>query len=293
MDGDRHRRGNHQTMPYFTSGLSRLYYEDIGEGPPVILAHGVGGNHASWFNQVPTLSARYRTIAIDHRAFGNSEDVEGIGASGYVEDLARLLDALKLDRVFLVAQSMGGGTCAGFTCRWPERVSALVHADSLAGIVLPEPWGDRLKALNAANDGLSQAERVLGPIIRETDPERTYLYLQIASFNSVSRKTLKGRMEPWSPQALAATGVPVMFVAGEHDVLCPPELLRIVHEAVPGSRFEVIAGAGHSAYFEAPEAFNPLLLGFLESIAAPRREKPRAARKRVMRPRSLRRLRRA
>jgi pimeloyl-ACP methyl ester carboxylesterase len=255
-------------MPYFTSGRSRLYYEDIGEGTPVILAHGVGGNHASWFNQVPMLSKRYRAIAIDHRAFGNSEDVEGIGASGYVEDLARLLDELKLDRVFLVAQSMGGGTCAGFTCRWPERVLGLVHADSLAGVILPQPFADQMKALNAANDGLSQAERVLGPIIRANDPERTYLYLQIASFNSVTRKTLKGQTEKWTPEMLAAGGRPVMFVAGEHDVLCPPHLLRVVHEAVPGSRFEVIKGAGHSAYFEAPEAFNPLLLGFLDGLSA-------------------------
>src|SRR5580658_5607442 len=66
-----------RAMPYFTSGQSQLYYEDIGEGPAVVLAHGVGGNHASWFNQVPTLSKRYRTIVIDHRAFGNSDDVEG------------------------------------------------------------------------------------------------------------------------------------------------------------------------------------------------------------------------
>ena len=91
-------------MPYVTSGQSRLFYEDVGEGPAVVLAHGVGGNHASWFNQVPTLSKRFRTIAIDHRAFGNSEDVEGIGASGYVDDLTRLLDELQLTKVFLVAQ---------------------------------------------------------------------------------------------------------------------------------------------------------------------------------------------
>jgi 3-oxoadipate enol-lactonase len=255
-------------MPYITSGRSRLFYDEAGEGPPVILAHGVGGNHASWFNQVPMLSKRYRVISIDHRAFGNSEDVEGIGASGYVEDLARLVDELKLDRVFLVAQSMGGGTCASFTCRWPERVAALVHADSLAGVVLPQPYADQLKALNGANDGLTQAERVLGPAIRASDPERTYLYLQIASFNSVTRRTLKGQMEKWSPEALAGAGTPVMFVAGEHDVLCPPEMLRIVHQLVPGSRFEVIENAGHSAYFEAPEAFNRILLDFLGGFGA-------------------------
>ena len=255
-------------MPYFTSGQSRLYYEDVGEGPAVVLAHGVGGNHASWFNQVPVLSKNYRTIAIDHRAFGNSEDVEGIGASAYVDDLARLFDALELERAALVAQSMGGGACAGFTCRYPDRVTGLMHADSTAAVELPQPYADEMRALNQANDGLSQAERVLGPVIRATDPERTYLYLQIASFNSVTRKTLKGQTPKWTPAALAASGRPVLFVAGEHDVLCPPRLVRVLHELVPGSRYEEIPGAGHSAYFEAPELFNPLLLGFLEEVTA-------------------------
>jgi pimeloyl-ACP methyl ester carboxylesterase len=254
-------------MPYIASGASQLFYEDVGEGPAVVLAHGVGGNHASWFKQVPTLSRRYRTIAIDHRAFGNSDDVEGIGASGYVDDLARLMDELKLDQAFLVAQSMGGGTCAGYTCRHPERVKALVHCDSLAGVALPQPYADEMAALNAKNADLTQAERVLGPVIRATDPESTYLYLQIASFNSVTRKTLKGQQARWTPEMLSATGVPVMFVVGEHDVLCPPHLLRVVHEAVPGSRFEMILGAGHSCYFEAHDVFNPLLLGYLDSFA--------------------------
>jgi pimeloyl-ACP methyl ester carboxylesterase len=250
-------------MPYVASGQSRLYYEDVGEGPAVVLAHGVGGNHASWFNQVPTLSKQYRTISIDHRAFGKSEDVEGIGASAYVDDLERLLDELKLEQVFLVAQSMGGGTCAGFTIRAPQRVRALVHCDSLAGCVLGAPYDAEYAKVNAANDGLTQAQRVLGPRILADDPERTFLYLQIASFNSVTRKTLKGQMPKWTPAELAASGVPVMFVAGEDDVICPPNLIRVLHGLVPGSRFETIRGSGHSAYFEDPAAFNALLLGYL------------------------------
>jgi len=255
-------------MPTFMSGQSRLFYEDIGEGPAVILAHGVGGNHASWFNQVPTFSKRYRTIVFDHRAFGKSEDVEGIGASAFVDDLARLFDVLGLDKAFLVAQSMGGGACTGYTCRHPERIAGLVLADTLVGIQLQEPHASQLAALNAANDGLSQAERVLGPVVRRTDPERTFLYLQIAGFNSVTRATLKGQLPKWSPEALARTKVPVMFVVGEDDVLCPPALVRAAHEAVPGSRFEVIPGSGHSAYFETPKAFNEIVLGFIDSLAA-------------------------
>jgi len=255
-------------MPYFTSGQSQLYYDDVGEGPVVVLAHGVGGNHASWFNQVPTLSKRYRVIAFDHRAFGNSEDVEGVGASGYIDDLARLFDHLRLDRAFLVAQSMGGGTCAGFTCRFPDRVIALAHCDSTAACDLPAPYADEMRAVNAANDGLSQAERVLGPAIRAADPERTFLYLQIASFNGVTRKTLKGQTPRWTPQMLAAAKRPVLFVVGEHDVICPPRFIRLLHELVPGSRFEMIEGAGHSAYFEEPLRFNQLLLAYLDSFAS-------------------------
>ncbi len=110
-------------------------------------------------------------------------------------------------------------------------------------------------------------ERVLGPVVRAKDPERTFLYLQLASLNSVALKTVKGDPVKWSPAELAATGVPVMFVVGEQDIICPPPLVRAMHEAVPGSRFEIIPGAGHSAYFEDHEAFNALLLDFLDGFA--------------------------
>jgi len=250
-------------MPYVAAGQSQLYYEVHGEGPAVVLAHGIGGNHASWFNQVPTLSKHYQTIVIDQRAFGNSSDVEGVGRSAFVDDLKLLLDELNLSRVFLVGQSMGGGTCAAFTCRHPERVRALVHADSLAGVVLPPPYGEQLAKVNAETRDLSQAERVLGPEIRERSPEQTFLYLQIASFNSVALKTVKGEAVKWTPAELAASSVPVLFVVGERDIICPPPLVRAMHAAVPGSRFEIIPVAGHSAYFEAHEAFNAELLDFL------------------------------
>lgn len=255
-------------MPYVTSGHSKLYYEVRGEGPPLVLAHGVGGNHASWFNQVPRFAQRYTTITIDHRAFGNSEDLEGIGQAGYLDDLQRLLDELKLETVSLVGQSMGGATCAAFACRHPKRVRALVHADSLAGVTLPEPQATMLASTHERTRDLSQLERVLGPQIREREPEHAFLYQQIASFNSVSLKTVKGRAPAWSPAELAHTGVPVLFVVGEQDVICPSALIAALHRGVPGSRLEVIAGAGHSAYFEAPLAFNQSVLKFLAEVHA-------------------------
>jgi pimeloyl-ACP methyl ester carboxylesterase len=255
-------------MPYVTAGESRLYYEDHGEGPAVLLAHGVGGNHASWFNQIPLFSRAYRTLVIDHRAFGNSEDREQIGASAYVDDLLALVDHLGLAKVFLIGQSMGGGTCAAFTVRFPDRVAGLIHADSLAGIVLEEPYARELAQLNARNASLTQQERVLGPRIRAENRELSFLYTALASFNSVTVKTLRGRIPPWTPAELAASGVPAVFVVGEHDVLCPPHLVRAVHERVPGSGFRVLPGVGHSAYFEGPEAFNAIVLDQLATWVA-------------------------
>jgi pimeloyl-ACP methyl ester carboxylesterase len=253
-------------MPFITAGQSKIYYEEYGEGPAIVLAHGVGGNHASWFNQIPTFSKSYRVITFDQRAFGNSDDVEGVGRSAFVDDLKALLDQLDISRTALIGQSMGGGTVAAFTCRYPQRVGALVHCDSLAGVKLDEPYASRYRKLADETYNLSQVERVLGPTTRANDPERTLLYLQIASFNSVSLKTVKGAPAPWSPQEVAATGTPVMFLVGEEDVIAPPEFVRAMHDQVPGSRFVEIKKSGHSAYFETPAEFNRVVLEYLASV---------------------------
>lgn len=253
-------------MPFVTAGRSKLYFEEYGQGAPIVLAHGVGGNHASWFNQIPTFAKSYRVISLDQRAFGNSEDVEGVGRSAFVDDLAALLDQLEIEQAVLIGQSMGGGTVAAFTCRFPARVRALVHCDSLAGVKLDEPHATAYRNLSEQTYHLSQAERVLGPTTLANDPERTLLYLQIASFNSVSLKTVKGAPTPWTPSELAATGVPVLFVVGEEDVICPPQFVRVMHEQVPGSKYVEIKRSGHSAYFEQPVEFNRAVLDYLAEL---------------------------
>ena len=253
-------------MPYVEAGASRLYYESHGEGPPLVLLHGVGGNHASWFNQVPTFAKTWRVIVIDQRGFGNSTDAEDLGRSAFVDDLEAVLGHLGLERVTLVAQSMGGGTATGFTCRHPGRVAALILCDTLVGIEPPQALREAMAANEARTRDLSQAERVLGPTTLACDPERTLLYLQIASFNSVNIKTVKGQATRHSPQTLAATGVPVLFLAGEEDVLFEPATIKAVSAATAGSRYVEIAKAGHSAYFEQPEAFNRAVLAFLEAL---------------------------
>lgn len=134
------------------------------------------------------------------------------------------------------------------------------------GLALPEHLQPEMAKVQAATAQLSQAERVLGPRLRQNDPDRALLYGQIASFNSVNLKTIKGDFKRHPIAQLAETKIPILFVVGEDDVLVPPQIARAVHEMMPGSRFELIKGVGHSANFEASAEYNRVVLDFLGGL---------------------------
>ena len=128
-------------MPKASVNGIELYYESHSEGPAIVFAHGAGGNHLSWFQQVPTFSKNYRCITFDHRGWGDSIEIpNGPGRNAFVEDLKQLLDYLEVERIFLVAQSMGGRTCLGFAVAYPERTLGLVLGDTTGGAVDPDDF---------------------------------------------------------------------------------------------------------------------------------------------------------
>lgn len=243
-------------MAYFTMKQDRLYYHIVGEGPPVVLLHGVGGNHASWFHQIDAWRSQFQLILVDARGFGNSSDTAKLGRSAFTEDLHALLSHLQLSRVNIVAQSMGAGTGVDFCCRYPEKVESLVIADSLVWLAPPPEMAAACDAQATHTDTLSQLERVLGPTFRNAEPAMSELYLQIASFNRYAIKTLPGVQQRHPPSELVCSGRPICFVVGEEDVLFPPELIDMAHRLTLGSTLIRLPSAGHSAYFESPAAFN-------------------------------------
>src|SRR5262252_5346232 len=116
---------------------AEIYYERTGSGPAIVFAHGLGGNHLSWWQQVPYFSSRYTCVTFAHRGFSPSHITSGSVDPAFFEgDLLALVDHLKLEEVRLVAQSMGGWTCLNFTLSHPRRVVALVMA-STGGAVDP------------------------------------------------------------------------------------------------------------------------------------------------------------
>ena len=253
-------------MAFLERGTARLYYEVHGTGPAIVFVHGVGGNHAAWFQQVAVFARSYQVITFDQRGFGNSTDPEGIGRSAFVDDLAALLDHLAIERCALVGQSMGGGTCAGFVWRYPKRVAALLLADTLQGLVEPPDVAALMMQARASTDGLSQSERVLGDAVRLGDSAKAALYLAIASFNAADRRNLKGAFTLVPPAELASCQVPILFVVGQQDRLFPPAAVQAMHRHVPGSIYVEISDTGHSAYFECPVEFNDSVLSFLQAV---------------------------
>jgi 3-oxoadipate enol-lactonase len=258
-------------MPVAQVNGIELYYEVHGSGPTVIFAHGAGGNHASWYQQVPFFARYYEVVTFDHRGFGKSDDVNGLGRGGFVNDLEGLVAHLGREKVALVAQSMGGGTCMGYTARHPERVSALVMADTFGGMTLPEPYHSQQQARSEQTRGLSQLDRVVSKSLPVRDPAKAELYLQIASFNSdgVGAPARPGTSaEPVSMDRVveASKRVPMLFLVGEEDALVPPEIIRVASETVSGAYYAVVQDSGHSVYFEQPAVFNHLVHQFLSRV---------------------------
>lgn len=253
-------------MAYLDHGESRLYYEVAGSGPTLVLSHGVGGNHASWFPQVTALADRYRIITWDHRGFGLSSDVEGLGRAGFMDDLVAILDRTCTEKAVLVGQSMGGGTSLAVACSHPERVAGLVMADSLSQATLPASITGPMAQNAAKTADLSQIERVLGATYQRQNPAGATLYSQIAGFNATTLRTLQGQMPSFTAADLAATGIPALFLVGEEDILFPPWAVRAYQCEVPSSQYIELARTGHSACYERPDAFNAALEGWLGLI---------------------------
>jgi 3-oxoadipate enol-lactonase len=250
-------------MPYAAVNGIDLYYESHGEGRPVVFLHGAAGNHLSWWQQIPTFRKQYRCITIDHRGFGSSKDPEQKGATEFVNDLAGLLDHLEIERAALVAQSMGGRTALGFAVRHPERVPALVMADTWGFFDWPEQQ-ERAQAAREAIAGRPLSMTALGEGFQQREPARTFLYRQIMALNP-PRPEGVATPAPGSPTVdqVAALQVPVLCIVGSEDVLTPPSVIRPFADLLPNAEYEEFAGAGHSVYFEDGRGFNERVGAFL------------------------------
>jgi 3-oxoadipate enol-lactonase len=257
-------------MPFASLNGTSLYFEEHGNGPPVVLVHGMYGNHAAWYQQVEAFAPHFRTITLDLRGFGLSEDSNSLGSSAAVDDILGLLDHLGIDNAALIGQSMGGNACLAVAAQHPGRVSALVLAGSLGGVVLPEQLRTRQAELAASIKDISLSQRMLSASFLEREGARSELFLQLVSFNKgASTYFTLGTRAPAPSLAVlqdVASRLPVLLLVGDQDAVQPPEIVEAVAGSISDLELAVIADSGHSAYFEQPQVFNAQVQQFIERV---------------------------
>lgn len=256
-------------MAYVESGPARIYYETIARGdrPWIVFAHGAGGNAASWWQQVPYFYDWYNTLAFDHRTFGRSScPAESFDPNAFADDLKAILDAEKIERAALVCQSMGGRTGLQFSFEYPDRVAALVMSHTIGNIRT-----DAIaEARRIANESRPEPQPPFGgwavaPDFHLKDRAKSHLYNRIQAFNlNADRARLaSAQTATVSPDDLARFVTPTLFVTADKDVLIPSNVVEMAAALVPGARVVNLGDAGHSSYFETPQAFNEVVHAFL------------------------------
>ena len=265
-------------MPFVEVDGARLQYAEAGSGEPaLVLLHAFPLHSGMWGPQLEGLSSDRRVIAPDLLGFGGSDAPESMyryTMLGYADLVAGLLDRLGLDRVVLGGLSMGGYVACAFLRQYPERVSALILADTRAGADTTEAYERRTDQQDqVARVGTTALIEVLlaGLLSDHTKATRLDLVEQVRRLMANPAAGFIGALEamkhrPDVTEELSAISVPTLVIVGEDDSLSPPDVARDMHERIKGSTLAVLPRAGHLSNLEAAEEFNAAVAGFLGGL---------------------------
>ncbi|MFQ5459095.1 MAG: alpha/beta fold hydrolase [Myxococcota bacterium] len=250
-------------MPHLDVPGASIYYEVHGAGPWLIFAHGAGGNHLSWWGQIPAFSGRFRCLTYAQRGWGRSSCEAEPDPTRFADDLEALLDHVGADRAALVGQSMGGWTVYGCALKQPERISHLVLTSTLAGLT-DDAMIMRLLELHDP-EGPFDGSLALAESFLTENPEMTFLMAEVAGLNpELSPAFLQALIALRYPPEPARLGMPILHLAGGRDRLFPLEIQKAARAKLPQSKLVVVEDAGHSIYWERPGVFNQVLADFLK-----------------------------
>lgn len=259
------------TLP---NGLT-VAYDEVGSGLPFVLLHGFPHNRSLWAPQTSALLEHGRCIAPDLRGFGESGREGPYSMEQYARDVIELLASLGIDRAVVGGLSMGGYVAFAIWRAKPELVRALVLADTRPGADSPDGRRKRMELIAVAKEkgagavANAQIGGMVGATTRAQNPALVDGLHQMLAGAPVEGiiGALQAMMDrPDSTGLLPTITVPTLIIVGEEDALTPVKESRAMHAAIPGSRLEVIPGAGHCSNLEKPAAFNHVLGEFLSAL---------------------------
>jgi pimeloyl-ACP methyl ester carboxylesterase len=274
---------NYITVDKENSGSIDLYYEDHGQGKPVVLIHGWPLSGASWEKQVPALvGAGYRVVTYDRRGFGNSSrPTTGYDYDTFADDLHKLLTKLDLNDAALVGFSMGGGEVARYLgAHGSKRVSKAVFMSAITPFRLKTPdnpagaeravfeelqksiAADRPALLSGFLANFYNVDTLKGTRISD-DAVRLSWSIAAGASPKGTLDCVQAWLTDFRPD-LKRIDVPTLVVHGDDDRILPLAATgKRTQECVKGSRLAVIKGGPHGLNWTHAEEVNRELLAFL------------------------------
>lgn len=258
-------------MAFVENRGARIYWDEQGEGDPLLLIMGLGYPSYLWHRTRPTLAARYRTIALDNRGSGRSDVPEGPYTMPLMaSDAAAVLDAAGVDSAHVFGLSMGGMIAQEFALQYPGRVRSLILGCTASG----GPNAVRAEA---------EVTRIL--MAREMSPEeaalamRPYIYDAGTPVERIEQDmTIRRQWFP-RPQGFVAQlqaiiaweaysrlpqiTAPTLVIHGETDKLVPPGNGKLIASRIPGSTLVLLPNASHIFTTDQTETAHRAILEFL------------------------------
>jgi pimeloyl-ACP methyl ester carboxylesterase len=227
-------------MPKVPVDGFELYYESEGDGEPLLLIPGFASGRSLWLRQVGPLARHFRVISFDPRGVAQSDKPDGEQTIGLLaDDVAALLNFLRIERAHIVGVSFGGFVAQEFALRYPQMTQRLVLCCTSFGgpnHVVPEP--------QIMNDIMQP--RAAGDV--SEDMYRVQLQAAV-KFNVEDR--------------LAAIKSPTLIVSGDADVVVPVQNSYNLARQIPNAELRLVSGGGHTFFIEQADEFNQVLTEWL------------------------------
>lgn len=231
----------------------------------VILVHGSGGNASPWRKVMDQLSPEYDVLAVDLPGHGLSEGDGLKSVAQYREFLKEFFDILEFSSLILGGNSMGGGIVQDFALHYPEKLRAILLMGTGARLrVVPEALENFRKMaegiIPSKFEPWAFGKNAPAEVIAEGEREwaKTNSKVRYQDFLTCDQFDLMGKVEE--------IALPTLIVCGREDLLTPVKYSEFLRKKIPGSKMEIIEGAGHMLMLEAPQKLGAVLTHFLGSL---------------------------
>ncbi|HVG79716.1 MAG TPA: alpha/beta fold hydrolase [Patescibacteria group bacterium] len=263
-------------MPKASIGDAEIYYEESGQGEPLLLVPGLSGQGAFWSPQVADLSRDFRVVIHDHRGAGQSTHSRiTYSVEQMADDVLKLMDALRIETAHFVGHSTGGAIGQVIALDHPRRLRSLVLSATWAG---PDPYFRRvfesrkevlqtlgLEAYLRASAlflmppaWVSANDRVLTEQHRAALAGAAPIEVMTSRIDAIVRHDRRAR--------LGEIRVPTLVIVAQDDMITPRFYSDELASRVPGAKLVVLDGGGHFAPVAAADSYNRAVGGFLRGL---------------------------